>query len=71
MLVVDLELSRNSNYAPLTVNGPDYLLELGRFIARTIAGVEVRAYPDPSTATAMVFRSQLAEDDAMDDDSPH
>jgi hypothetical protein len=67
MLVVDLGLSRNGNYVPLTVNGPDYLLELGRFIARTIADVEVHAYPDPAMATATVFRSQLAEDI----DGPH
>lgn len=67
MLVVDLGLSRNANYAPLTVNGPDYLLELGRFIARTIADVEVHAHLDPAMATATVFRSELAEDA----DGPH
>jgi hypothetical protein len=58
MIVVDLGLSRNSSYAPLTVNGPDYLLALGRFIAKTIADVEVHAHPDPAGATELVFRSQ-------------
>ncbi len=63
MLVVDLGLSRQSNYAPLTVNGPDYLMELGRFIARTIADVEVRAHLDHAMTTEMVFRSECLDDD--------
>lgn len=58
MLVVDLGLSRKANYAPLTVDGPDYLIELGRFIARTIADVEVHAHPDPAMVTETVFRSR-------------
>ncbi|EME70491.1 hypothetical protein H261_08413 [Paramagnetospirillum caucaseum] len=64
MLVVDLGPSRQSNYAPLTVNGPDYLMELGRFIARTIADVEVRAHPDYAMATETVFRSECGDEDA-------
>ena len=62
MLVVDLGPSRKANYAPLTVNGPDYLMELGRFIARTIADVEVHAHLDPAMATELVFRSQVIDD---------
>ncbi|ARJ66379.1 hypothetical protein WV31_12245 [Magnetospirillum sp. ME-1] len=62
MLIVDLGLSRQVNYAPLTVNGPDYLMELGRYIARTIADVEVHAHLDPAMATDMVFHSQCLDD---------
>ncbi|BAE53289.1 hypothetical protein [Paramagnetospirillum magneticum] len=64
MLVVDLGLSRQSNYAPLTVNGPDYLMELGRFIARTIADVEVHTHLDRAMVTEMVFRSECVDDDS-------
>ena len=62
MLVVDLGPCRNSAYAPLTVNGPDYLLELGRYIARTIADVEVRTFLNAGPEATAIFRSQCAED---------
>lgn len=58
MLIVDLAPSRNANYAPLTVNAPEYLIELGRFIARTVADVEVHAHPGPSGPAELVFHSQ-------------
>jgi hypothetical protein len=63
MIVVDLGLSRQVNYAPLTVNGPDYLMELGRYIARTTADVEVHAHLDPAMATETVFHSTCGNDD--------
>lgn len=62
MLVVDLVLSRKANYVPLTVDAGDYLMELGRFIARTVADVEVHAHPDRAMTTEAVFRSTTAED---------
>lgn len=66
MLVVDLGLSRKANYAPLTVDAADYLMELGRFIARTIADVEVHTHPDRATTTETVFRSTTTEDLVVD-----
>ena len=63
MLVVDLGPCRNSAYAPLTVNGPDYLMELGRYIARTIADVEVRTFLDAGPDATAIFRSSISKDE--------
>ena len=64
MFIVDLGRSQDINYTPLTVNGPEYLFGLARFIARTVSDVEVRAYLDPGMGAGMVFRG----DDLADDD---
>lgn len=66
MLVVDLGRSRKANYVPLTVDAVDYLMELGRFIARTIADVEVHTHPDWAMTTETVFHSTATEDSVAD-----
>jgi hypothetical protein len=64
MFIVDLGRSQNPSYSPLTVNGPEYLFGLARYIARTIADVEVRAFLDPGMGACVVFRG----DDVNDND---
>lgn len=64
MFIVDLGRCQDQNYAPLTINGPEYLFNLARFIARTISDVEVHAHLDPAMGVGVVFRG----DDLADDD---
>jgi hypothetical protein len=64
MFIVDLCRCQDLSYAPMTVNGPEYLFNLARFIAQTLNDVEVRARIDPSMGAGVVFRSaDLADDD--------
>lgn len=64
MFIVDLGLCQNRSYIPLTVNGPEYLFGLARYIARTISDVEVHAYLEPGLGAGLVFRGDdLKEED--------
>jgi len=64
MFIVDLGRCQDLSYSPITVNGPEYLFGLARYIARTISDVEVRAFLDPGMGAGIVFRG----DDVKDDD---
>lgn len=64
MFIVDFGRHPHPTYSPLTVNGPEYLFGLARYIARTISDVEVRAFLDPGMGAGIVIRG----DDVRDGD---
>lgn len=66
MFMVKVETSRDSNYQPLTVDGPQYLYEFAAFIARTIPDAEVHARLGSQAGDEVVFRGQELADDEIE-----
>ncbi len=62
MFIVDLGRNPHPSYSPLTVNGPEHLFGLARYIARTISDVEVRAFLDPGMGAGIVFSGDDVKD---------
>lgn len=58
MFQVRLGLCRDSGYQPLTVDGPEYLYMLARFISRSVPEAEVHAHLGEQAGDEVVFAAQ-------------